>query len=112
MNPNVVKTALDEVVFQEFEADPGPQVARATSDIVFHQRTIDNSAAIMEVYKGVGIWETRAEEQDVPQSTPRVGDQSTYTVLNYANSVDITKNFFDRLMSLVHWLTFSYSLSK
>jgi len=95
LNPNVVKTALDAVVFQEFEMDPGPDVARATDPIVFRQKTADSAAEIMEVFKGVGYWDTRAEEEDVPSSTPRVGDQITFTMSNFANSVDITKNLFD-----------------
>jgi hypothetical protein len=95
LNPNVVQTALDRVVFQEFELDPGPDVARATDPIVFRQETADSAAEIMEVFKGVGLWDTRAEEEDVPSSTPRVGDQITFTMSNFANSVDISKNFFD-----------------
>jgi len=101
LNANVVKTALDRVVFQEFELDPGPDVARATDTIVFRQEAADNSAVISEVFKGVGLWDTRAEEADVPSSTPRVGDQKTVSMLNYSNSVDITKNFFDDEMHSV-----------
>jgi hypothetical protein len=95
LNPNVVKTALDKVVFQSFDADPGPQVARASDPDVFHQSSADSAAVIMEVFKGVPLWSTRQEEQDVPQSTPRTGHQVTFNVLNYANSVDISKNLFD-----------------
>lgn len=95
LNPDVVKVGLDGVVYQEFEKEAGPQVARATDGMVFQQGTANNSAKIMEVFKGVGLWQERGEEQDVPQSTPRVGDQKTFSVVNYANSVDITKNFLD-----------------
>ena len=92
---DVVKTTLDGVVYQEFDAEPGPQIASATDTLVFQQGNATNAAKILEVYKGVGLWGTRAEEQDVPQSSPRVGDKKTFSVLNYANSVDISKNFFD-----------------
>jgi len=95
LNPAVVKTELDEVFMQEFEIEPGPQIATATDALVFRQSSVDNAAKIMEVFKGSGLWEERAEEQDVPQDTPRVDDKITYSVLNFAKSVDITKNFFD-----------------
>ena len=94
-NQDVVKTTLDAVVFQEFEAEPGPQIASATDTLCFQQGNATNAAKILESYKGVGLWGTRAEQADVPSSTPSVGDKKTFSVLNYANSVDITKNFFD-----------------
>jgi len=95
LNPNVVKVDLDSVFYSEFEAAPGPQVANASDASVFRQSSVDNAAKQMEVFKGVGLWDQRAEEQDVPTDTPRVDDKATYSVLNFAKSVDITKNFFD-----------------
>ena len=95
LNPNVVKTALDDVFFQEFDFQTFPGYADATTDAVFRQSTLDRQAHIAEVFKGTGLWETRAEEQNVPQATPRVGDQITHTVTNFAQSVDIPKNYFD-----------------
>ena len=95
LNPNVVKTALDDVFYQEFELAPGPQVANAKDSLAFKQSSASNAAKVMEVFKGSGLWEQRAEEADVPSDTPRVGDQATYSVVNFAKSVDITKNLFD-----------------
>lgn len=95
MNLNTVKTALDAVVYPQFDGENIPYLARATDPLVFNQSTMDRKAQIMETFKGVPFWSTRQEEEDVPSSTPRVGDQATYTALNYANSVDITKNYMD-----------------
>lgn len=95
MNPAVVQTELDLVFKQEFEAHPGPQVATARDEIVFKQRSVDNAAVILEVFKGVGLWATRGEEEDVPTDVTRADDKTTYSVFNYAKSMDITKNFFD-----------------
>lgn len=94
-NPNVVKTDLDEVFFQEFDRPPGPQVADATNGTIFRQSSVSNAAKIMENFKPVSFWEQRSEEQDVPTDETRTGDKSTYSVLNFAKSMDITKNFFD-----------------
>jgi hypothetical protein len=95
INASVVKTELDEVFMQEYEADPGPKVARASDSYVFMQSTSDSAAEIIEVFKGVGKWDQRAEEADVANDDPRVGDQQTFSMLNFAKSVDIPKNMFD-----------------
>ena len=95
LNPNVVKTALDEVFMQEFDLQQGPGIATAETAAIFRQETISNAAQIGEIFQGSGLWLERAEEQDVNKSTPRFGNKYTYSVVNFANSVEISKNFFD-----------------
>lgn len=95
ISPNVVKTALDKVFMQEFNGTTHPGYVTAESSIVFNQESIDRGAVVTEVFKGTGLWGTRTESQDVPTAAPKVGNQQTFTVTNYAQSVDITKNFFD-----------------
>jgi len=98
LNPDVVKTALDAVVFQNYDVPQGPDTATALTAGVFRQSTLDRQAVILEVFKGVGLFETRQEEQDVPQDTPRIGDKITFEVVNFAKEVQISKNFFDDSM--------------
>lgn len=95
LSPNVVKTALDDVFFQTFSGEKYPGVVDATSSMVFKQDTTDSSAVIEEVFKGVGAWEQRSEEQDLSQGNPRIGNQKTFSVANFARSIDIPKIFFD-----------------
>lgn len=95
LNPNVVKTALDKVFMQEFDGTMHPGYVSAESGIVFNQETIDRGAVVTEVFKGTGLWTSRTETQDVAQATPKVGNQQTFSVTNFAQSVDISKNFFD-----------------
>jgi hypothetical protein len=95
LNPNVVKTALDGIFEQEWYAKQHNGFVDATSPLVFMQDSIDRGAVIQEIFKGVGLWEERAEEQDVASDDPRVANQKTLSVLNFAKSMDITKNFFD-----------------
>ncbi len=68
LNPNVVKTALDQVFFPAFNGEMHPGIVTAESSQVFNQETTDRSAEIVEVFKGAGLWEQRSEEQDVPQA--------------------------------------------
>ena len=102
MNPDVVKTALDSVFFQEFNGRLNPGYVDATSEIVFKQDTVDNAAVIQEVFKGTGLWGNKPEEGDVPQATPRVDNQITFNVTEFAQSVDVTRNFFDDNMHGVY----------
>jgi len=95
LNPNVVKTALDKVFYQEFNGTMHPGYVDATSSLVFKQETTDKAAEIVETFKGTGLWGAKAEQQDVPAATPRVGNQKTFIVSEFAQSVDISKNFFD-----------------
>lgn len=95
INPNVVKTALDKVFMQEFNGEMHPGFVTAESPIVFNQETIDRAAAITEIFKGAGLWEVKSEEGDVPQSQFKVGNTKTFTVAEYAQSLDISKNLFD-----------------
>ena len=95
LSPNTVKTALDDVYFQEYNQEQHPQYATAETAGIFQQEDTDNAAYITEVFKGVGRWNTRDEEQEVPQGNPRIANTKTFSVLNYSRAVDIPKTFFD-----------------
>ena len=92
---NVVKTALDKVLVAEFDYLDTPDIATAMNQGVFKQQTTDRSAVVTEQFMGTGYFQNRSELQDVPQSQVRVGNQKTSTVLNWAQSLDISKNLFD-----------------
>lgn len=95
INNDVVKTAIDDVFFQKFSGEQSPGYATAEDAMVFRQDTAEHQAVILDVFKGVGAWQSRAEEQDVPGGDPRIANQKTFTIVNWAKSVDIPKNFFD-----------------
>jgi len=99
---NVVRTALDKVFYQSFNGETHPGYASAETSTVFKQDTVDNAAVITEVFKGTGLWSLKAESQDVPQAQSRVGNQQTFSVTEFAQSVDISKNFFDDNMHGVY----------
>lgn len=96
LSPDVVKTALDAVFVQEYEYPVGPGIATAVTPEVFKQITLSNSAHIEEVLSGGGgFWQVKGEENPVPQSSPRVANKATYTAETFANSLQISKEFFD-----------------
>lgn len=93
-NPNVVKTALDGVFFPAFNKKQHPNIATAESDI-FQQMTSNKASETWEIFTGTGYWQTRGEEQDVPNAHPSIGQPLTATHTNWSQSIDITKNLFD-----------------
>lgn len=93
--PDVVKTAIDLVFNTEFGLEMIPGYGTVDMDPIFRQDTTQKQAVIVDQFQGTGYFQTRAEQQDVPQGTARVGNQQTYSVTNYAKSVDISKNLMD-----------------
>ena len=102
LNANDVKQALDDVFNPVYNAEKHPRYATAETPSVFKQETDDKSAVIMEIFKGVGQWESISEEQDFPQASPGIGDQKTFTHTEFAKSVAIPKRFFDDDMHAVY----------
>lgn len=94
-NPNVVKTALDDVFMQEFMPQLHPGWTTAESGAIFIQDSTDRAAEIEEVFKGVGLWGKRTEEEPVPQEDAGIDNKITFNVENFSKSMDIPKNFFD-----------------
>lgn len=93
--PDVVKTALDLVFDSEYGLEQLPGYATAEDPSVFKQSTTDRQAVITEQFMGPGYFDSRSEVGDVPSKTARVGNQKTFSVLNWAQSIDISKNLMD-----------------
>lgn len=94
LSPNVVKTALDSVFYGQYDYQAMPGIATAQSP-VFVQDSADNAAVIIEQFAGPGYFDERAELQNLAEKTPIVGNQKTFSVLNYAQQVKVPKRFFD-----------------
>lgn len=98
LNPNVVKTALDDVFYQQFDITAHPGYVDQSSNLVFIQDGTDRAAEIQEIFKGVGTWEEREEEEDVSIDTPRFDNKITFNVKNYDKAVKLPKIWFDDQM--------------
>ena len=95
VSPNVGKTALDRIVADRFDTSTKPGSASVTDPLIFNQVPISRSAQIEEIFHGGGYWEIKGESANVPAGQSKVGNQVTYTVVDFAKSEDISKNFFD-----------------
>lgn len=95
LSPNVVKTALDDVFNQGHDYALMPGYVDATSDAVFVQDSTDRAAEILEQFRGSGLWDQTAEEQNIPQGDARVSGQKTFTVAKFSKEIVISSEFFE-----------------
>ena len=56
---------------------------------------IDNGAYIQEVFGGNSYFAAISETQTVPLSTPKVANKQTTYPLDFAGSVELSKDWFD-----------------
>ena len=93
--PDMVLTGLDEVFFSVFNRAPMPQMADVTDDMIFMQDSTDRSGVITEQFMDAGLWEERAEREDLSEGTARADNKRTFTVAAFAQSLPISKHYFD-----------------
>ncbi len=92
----IVRTELDRVFMQNFEYDTTiPGIATARTAELFKPMQIDRAAYIEEIYAGSQLAQAIGETQTIPQSTPVVANKLTTYVLDYGNSVELSKDLFD-----------------
>lgn len=103
LSPNAVKTALDTVLFPKFNTAQIPQIAYADTASIFNQDSADSGAVVTEIFKGTGGWEEKAEEADINGGSFKTGNTKTFTVAEFARSLDIPRTFAaDAKFSLVN----------
>lgn len=95
LNPDVVKTALDDIFVQEYDFRGRPEVATAESTELFKQVQSDRSAEIMETMQDGGLWKQTGELQPLSEGTVRTGNKQTYEIKKWTMSLPISTELFD-----------------
>lgn len=96
-NLAITRTQLDGVFFQTFEAveDTGMGNITVENGAIFKVVNTTHSAYIHMVNMGTGLWSNISESQTVPSDTPKVRNQNTVLVQDFAQKIEISKNLFD-----------------
>lgn len=97
-SPNVSHTALDFVFVQKYqdEAQISRGRARATDSLVFKQETANSDKVIYDQFGGGSLFAQRvSDEAEIAQSSPRATNNVSLSVLEFADAVDVPKNFMD-----------------
>ena len=95
LSPDLVITKLDKVFFSAFNAKVGPQMADFDQNDVFIQDKTKLSAVATEIMADAGMWDERGLNEDVAEGTIKNDDARSFTVVNYAQALKISKNLFD-----------------
>lgn len=109
-NTAIVRTQLDEVFYQQFAAEESlPMYATAETSMIFQVTNTTHAAYIGQVFKGVGLFSQTAETGAVAQSTPKVTNTYTIPVIDWTNSIEISKDLFDDMVSAIKGMLSSFT---
>lgn len=95
LNPDIVKTLLDDVFFPEFNLTSLPEIATADDAIIFHQYVSDKAQESMEEFKGIGEWTVRAELQNPSESQPQSLYLYSFVNDELARGLELSGRLFD-----------------
>lgn len=95
-NLDITREALNSVFYEEFGIETSvPGRATANTGDLFKVIQSTQSQYIYEVNKPVGLFTQIGETQNVPAGIPQVADKVNVSVLDYAQSLPISKDLFD-----------------
>jgi hypothetical protein len=104
-----VHTELDSVLIQNLDYDnTTPSIATATTAALFKQMPFDRQAYIEEIFKGGSLFPNIGETQIVPVTDIKVANKLTTPILDYADSRDLSKDWFDRALTRLSNLCMSF----
>ncbi len=95
LNPDVVKTSLDEVLYTEFEREQTPGFVGADNPIFFKQESIDRGAVQYAEYSATAEWSKHAEEQERQIQSVETANKTTVNVDTFKQTVTIPDEFFE-----------------
>ena len=92
----IVQTQLDTVFFQNFAYDAtDPGIATANTGVIFKPLQTTHAAYIGQINKATGLYKIIGETQTVPRSVPKVANQFTIYIKDFADSIEISKDLYD-----------------
>ena len=99
----IVQTELDSVFYQNFDYDSKtPEIATAQDARLFKPMPTTHAAYIEEIYAGTGLFKKVGETQTIPVATPKVANKLTTYIADFADSIEISKNLFDKTILLLN----------
>lgn len=110
LNFAVVQTELDSVFYQVFDYDATePQIATSRSADLFKPQDTTHAAYIEEIFKGSGLYGAITESQAVPLSSPKVANKLTTFIQDFAQGIELSKDFFDDNINFMSFLQIRFA---
>lgn len=95
LNPNIVKTKLDGVLFGKYDEMGLPGYTDARDASVFNQETTDRASVELEEFAGTGYFDETGEGQDLNDSKFKTGRAKTVAVTKFTDKIGITSELAD-----------------
>lgn len=94
LSPDAVQTAIDGVMWEEYQREQQPQYLGAEDGMFFHSGGINTVSFIFDEDSNVGMFEETGEQGQIIRTNTRIGNQTTAKVVKYMKSIPISYEAF------------------
>jgi len=95
LSPDAVKTAIDAVLWEQYQREQQPNYLRASDDFFFKQSSMDNKLSfIWDVDSNVGEFQKTGEQEEILNTDTRIGNQKTVSSQKWTKQVPISDEAF------------------
>lgn len=94
LSPDACQTAIDAVLYEEYDRDEQPDVLTSRNELFFKQDTTDSMAFIWDEDSNVGEFEKHEEQEEIKTSNTFIGNQKTKRVSKYMKSIPVSWEAF------------------
>jgi len=94
LSPDAVKTAIDAVMWEEYDRERQPSYLSASDGMFFKTSGTDTYAFIYEEDSNVGMFEETGEQAEIRQTDTRIGNKTTADIVKYMKSIPISHEAF------------------
>ena len=94
LSPDAIMTAIDVVMWEEYDRERQPSYLAASDDMFFHTSGINMLKFVFDEDSNVGMFEETGEQTEVVRTDTRIGNQTTASVVKYMKSIPISWEAF------------------
>lgn len=94
LSPDAVQTAIDAVMWEEFDRERQPSYLSARDETFIHSSGIDTYKFVFDEFSNVGMFEETGEQEEIRRTDARIGNQTTASVVKYMKSIPISWEAF------------------
>ena len=94
LSPDAVQTAIDAVMWEEYDRERQPSYLSADNDMFFKSSGIDTLSFIYDEDSNVGMFEETGEQEEIRRTDTRIGNQTSAKVVKYMKSIPISWEAF------------------
>jgi hypothetical protein len=94
LNPDACQTAIDAVLYSNFEREEVPAYLSSRNDMFFNQGTTDSIAFLWDEDSNVGAFQATDEQEEILTENTFIGNQKSKRVTKYTKSIPVSWEAF------------------